>query len=254
MTLDRRRLVISAAGLAVGGIASVRLLPEEMLLRDRRAPRSPVAGLSAEQYSERLVEILLAGLGEFHLDLGAKSVLLKPNLVEYIAGVEVNTNPLLVGAAAEAFLKLGAKRVVVGEGPGHQRDTYLVLAESGLEAQLGSQRISFVDLNRDELCKVPTRATYTGLDHLWLPRTVLASDFIVSMPKIKTHHWAGVTLSMKNMFGIVPGMKYGWPKNVLQWRALHGSFLDFWAAPPVLFVIADVVFARGGTGPLPEPH
>src|SRR5258708_38680142 len=61
MTLDRRRLVISAAGLAVGGMASVRLLPEEMLLRDRRAPRSRVAVLSAEQYSERLVELLLAG-------------------------------------------------------------------------------------------------------------------------------------------------------------------------------------------------
>src|ERR1035438_1771702 len=113
-------MLISAAGLAVGGMASVRLLPEEMLLRDRRPPRSRVAVLSAEQYSERLVELLLAGLGEFHLDLRTKSVLLKPNLVEYIAGVEVNTNPLLVGAAAEALLKLGAKRVVVGEGPGHQ--------------------------------------------------------------------------------------------------------------------------------------
>src|ERR1039458_4825004 len=115
MTLDRRRLIISVAGLGVEGMASLRLLPEEMLLRDRRAPRSRVAVLSAEQYSERLVELLLAGLGEFHLDLRAKSVLLKPNLVEYVAGVEVNTNPLLVGAAAEAFLKLGAKRVVVGD-------------------------------------------------------------------------------------------------------------------------------------------
>jgi uncharacterized protein (DUF362 family) len=55
-------------------------------------------------------------------------VLLKPNLVEYIAGVEVNTNPWLVGAACEAFRRLGARRVVVGEGPGHQRDTQLVLA------------------------------------------------------------------------------------------------------------------------------
>ena len=72
-------------------MASVRLLPEEMLLRDRRAPRSRVAVLSAEHYSERLVELLLAGLGEFHLDLRAKSLLLKPNLVKYIAGVEVNT-------------------------------------------------------------------------------------------------------------------------------------------------------------------
>lgn len=29
------------------------------------------------------------------------------------------------------------------------------------------------------------------------------------MPNVKTHHWAGVTPSLKNMFGIVPGMKYG---------------------------------------------
>src|SRR5208283_4781287 len=47
------------------------------------------------------------------------------------------------------------------------------------------------------------RASYTGIRDPWLPRTVLEADFLVSMPKIKTHHWAGVTLSMKNMFGIV---------------------------------------------------
>ncbi len=74
-----------------------------------------------------------------------------------------------LGAAAQAFLKLGAASVVVGEGPGHQRDTYLVLTESGLADQLRRQKVHFVDLNRDELFKVPTRATYTGLEHLWLP-------------------------------------------------------------------------------------
>jgi uncharacterized protein (DUF362 family) len=181
-------------------------------------------------------------------------VLLKPNLVDYIAGVEVNTNPVLVGAAAEAFLKLGAKRVVVGEGPGHQRDTYLVLAESGLAAQLRSQKISFVDLNRDEIFKVPTSASYTGLGHLWLPRTVLESDFVVSMPKIKTHHWAGVTLGMKNMFGILPGTKYGWPKNVLHWKGIHRSILDICATAPMHFVIADGVVAMEGNGPLHGTH
>src|SRR5262249_19341627 len=179
-----------------------------------------------------------------------KSVLLKPNLVEYITGVEVNTNPVLVGAAAEAFLRLGARRVVVGEGPGHQRDTYLVLVESGLEDQLHKQKIDFIDLNRDELCKVPTRATYTGMEHLWLPRTILDSDFVVSMPKIKTHHWAGVTLSMKNMFGVMPGTKYGWPKNVLHWKGTHCSILDICATAPIHFVIADGVIAMEGNGPL----
>jgi uncharacterized protein (DUF362 family) len=103
-----------------------------------------------------LVDVLTRGLRLFNLNLSGKAVLLKPNLVEYIAGAEVNTNPLLVGAAAEAFLRLGARSVTVGEGPGHQRDTYLVLVESGLDAQLRSQKVRFVDLNRDDLLKVPT--------------------------------------------------------------------------------------------------
>jgi uncharacterized protein (DUF362 family) len=216
--LHRRQLALSAAGALAGGFVTTRLLPEEMLLRDRRPRRSHVAVATADKYPEHLQDVLLSGLRLFHLNVQGRSVLLKPNLVEYIASVEVNTNPLLVGAAAEVFLKLGARSVVVAEGPGHQRDTYLVLVESGLDSQLRSQKIGFVDLNRDELFKVPTKATYTGLDHLWLSKTVLTSDFVVSMPKIKTHHWAGVTLAMKNMFGVVPGAKYGWPKNVLHWR------------------------------------
>jgi uncharacterized protein (DUF362 family) len=252
--LERRRLVIRAAGLTICGAATSRLLPEEMLLRDRRPTRSRVAILSAKHYSEDLVDLISAGLRDFGLNLRDKSVLLKPNLVEYIAGVEINTNPVLVAAAAEAFLRLGARRVVVGEGPGHQRDTHLVLAESGLIAQLSSQKIDFIDLNRDQLIRVPTRANFTGLDHLWLPRTVLASDFVVSMPKIKTHHWAGVTLSMKNMFGIVPGTKYGWPKNVLHWKGIHRSILDICATARIHFVIADGVIAMEGNGPLHGTH
>jgi uncharacterized protein (DUF362 family) len=129
-----------------------------------------------------------------------------------------------------------------------------VLAESGLGTQLRSQKITFVDLNRDELIRTRVRANYTQLGHLWLPRTVLVSDFIVSMPKIKTHHWAGVTLSMKNMFGIVPGTKYGWPKNVLHWEGIHRSILDICATVPAHFVIADGVVAMEGNGPLHGTH
>ena len=70
------------------------------------------------------------------------------------------------------------------------------------------------------------------------------------MPKVKTHHWAGVTLSMKNMFGIVPGMKYGWPKNALHWHGIHESILDICATVPIHFVIADGIVAMEGNGPL----
>ena len=68
---------------------------------------------------------------------------------------------------------MGARRVVVGEGPGHQRDTELVVHASGLEPQLADRAIEFIDLNRDEVRKVRLKADYSGLRELWLPRTVL---------------------------------------------------------------------------------
>jgi len=198
----------------------------------------------------KLEELLWRGLDLFDLDVRGKPVLLKPNLVDFIRGNHINTHPLLVSAAAECFRRLGASSVVVGEGPGHQRDTELVLFESGFADQLHDQKLAFVDLNRDELVKTRLLATYTGMGHIWLPRTILESDFIVSMPKVKTHHWSGVTLSMKNMFGVVPGAKYGWPKNILHWKGITESLLDVCATVPIHFVIADGVMAMEGNGPL----
>jgi len=84
-----------------------------------------------------------------------------------------------------------------------------VLLQSGYEHSVRDEKVQFIDLNRDELIRTPLRARYTDMKQLWLPRTVLEAHLVVSMPKIKTHHWSGVTLSMKNMFGVVPGSRYG---------------------------------------------
>jgi uncharacterized protein (DUF362 family) len=209
-----------------------------------------VAILRADEYSKQLEWDLMSGLRLFDLNVRGKAILLKPNLVDFLPGVPINTHPLLVTAAAECFRRLGAASVVVGEGPGHQRDTELVLSESGFLNLLDERRIPFVDLNRDQLVKTKLRANYAGLGHMWLPRTVLKTDFVVSMPKIKTHHWSGVTLSMKNMFGVVPGAKYGWPKNILHWRGIEPSIVDICATVPIHFVIADGISAMEGNGPL----
>lgn len=212
-----------------------------------------MAILHVGSYAAPLEERIADGLRLFGLDLRGKTVLLKPNLVEYVPGAEVNTSPMLVGAVAGAFLAIGAAKVVVGEGPGHQRDTYLVITENGLEEQLRERCVRFVDLNRDEIVRVPLKTRFTGLDALWLPRAILAADLIVSMPKVKTHHWAGVTLSLKNMFGVIPGSAYGWPKNVLHWQGIDRSILDINAALPIDFVIADGVVGMEGNGPLHGP-
>lgn len=218
--------------------------------RNRRLARSRVAVVPAEQYSARLEDALWNALKLFNLDLHHRTVLLKPNLVDYISGVETNTHPLVVAAAVECFRRLGAAKVTVGEGPGHQRDTELLLAATGLGAALEDVGAEFLDLNRDDLSKVRLRSNYSGLKEMWLPQTILDADFIVSMPKVKTHHWSGVTLGAKNMFGIVPGVKYGWPKNILHWRGIDRCILDITATVAVNFVIADAIVCMEGNGPL----
>jgi uncharacterized protein (DUF362 family) len=247
--VDRRTFLAGSLGLAAGA-ATTALLEKPQYHVTYRRSRSRVAVLPAESYSQDLESHLRIGLDLFHLDVRGKTVLLKPNLVDYIPGNQINTHPLLVAAAVECFRRMGAKNVVVGEGPGYQRDTELVLVESGFAEELHQSKVPFVDLNRDELVATPLLAAYTGMKRLWLPRTVLQADFVVSMPKVKTHHWSGVTLSMKNMFGVVPGAKYGWPKNLLHWRGIQESILDVCATVPVHFVIADAIVAMEGNGPL----
>ena len=249
MSVSRRGFLIGSAALAAGtAVTAPFLLPKYHL--DRRSKRSRVAVLHADQYSQDLDQLIAAGLRLFPINVTGKTVLLKPNLVDYIPGDAINTHPLLVLAAAESFRRLGAKSVSVAEGPGHQRDTQLVLSQSGYEQSLRDEKIRFVDLNRDQLIRTPLRSRYMGMRDLWLPRTLLEADVLVSMPKIKTHHWAGVTLSMKNMFGVVPGARYGWPKNILHWKGIQESILDLCATVPVHFVIADGIVAMEGNGPL----
>ncbi len=252
--MKRRHFAAVALATAGGATLTKMYAPPHLFARDQRPQRSRVAVLSAESYSDKLNGLLYDALCLFALDVRDKTVLLKPNLVEYIAGVEVNTNPWLVGATCEAFGRLGCRRVVVGEGPGHQRDTHLVLAESGFEQHLRDRNIEFVDLNRDDIVEIETGSGYTAMKSLWLPKAVLEVDLVVSMPKVKTHHWAGVTLSMKNMFGVIPGAAYGWPKNVLHWQGIERSILDICSTIRPHFVIADGIIAMEGNGPLHGSH
>lgn len=220
-------------------------------LDPRRMPaRSRVAIVPASNYSTALEKLLWDALRLFDLDVRGKSIVLKPNLVDYIEGVETNTHPSIIGAAVKCFRRLGAARVTIGDGPGHQRDTRLLLSQTGLGAILRELDVPFIDLNRDDLVKVRLKAGCSGLKEVWLPRTVMNADFIVSMPKVKTHHWAGVTLSLKNLFGVLPGSKYGWPKNVLHWRGIDRCIIDLAATVPVDFVIADAIVCMEGNGPL----
>jgi hypothetical protein len=113
MSITRRRALSAAVSAAATvGIEARSLWPLHTV--DYRRAESRVAVLNAERYSEGLEETVLRGLSLFRIDVRGMSVLLKPNLVENLAE-PVNTNPLLVGAAARCLLRLGARRVVVAK-------------------------------------------------------------------------------------------------------------------------------------------
>src|SRR5262249_42170192 len=158
--------------------------------------------------------------------LAGKPVVLKPNLVEYHHDKVINTNPKVVSAVIELCKREGAAEIIVAEGPGHWRNVEDLVSASGLGDVLRQHRVRFLGLNHDEPVKTPNLGRLTGLDRLFLARTVATADVLISLPKLKTHHWAVATLSLKNLFGTLPGICYGWPKNELHWRGIDNSIVD----------------------------
>ena len=258
MTISRRRFLLRTAeaglGVTAAGLIGANLLSRPDRPWDESAfpPIGParVAVLKAASYNADLETLVEKGLREVGADVRGRSVLLKPNLVEYDASTAINTDPRLVAAAVLAFRRLGAGSVTVAEGPGHRRDTEYVVRQSGLFDALHAVEAPFVDLNVAPIVRRELHSRYSELRELWLPELVLRSDVVVSMPKMKTHHWGGVTLSLKNCFGCVPGRVYGWPKNVLHWAGLEAAIVDVAAAVRPDLVIVDGIVGMEGNGPI----
>lgn len=250
--LPTRRELFGAAGalLAGSGIAGAMWYWS----RHERGRRADVFIGKAERYDGHLVGVLRDGLKTLGISprhIRGKSIALKPNLVETAVGEShINTNPAVVVAAAELFRSLDAKNVFVAEAQGHRRDTRLVLEESGMGRALADAGIPFVDLNHDDFTAVANAGHWTELGPLYIPKTILAADWVVSMPKLKTHHWAGVTCAMKNLFGIMPGVAYGWPKNVLHYHGIDQSILDINATVRPALAIVDGIVGMEGDGPI----
>lgn len=206
----------------------------------------------AASYEEDLAGILARQFESFrpHVPLKDKKVVLKPNLVEYHRDKVINTDPRVVSAVIELCKKEGASEVVVAEGPGHWRNVEYLVEASGLGDVLRRHAVAFVDINHDEPVKTPNLGRLTGLEYLYLSKTVAAADVLISLPKLKTHHWAGATLALKNLFGTLPGICYGWPKNELHWRGIENSIVDIALTRTPELAIVDGIVGMEGDGPL----
>ncbi len=214
------------------------------------ALESIVSVVKAPAYSDKLYDTVHRLFVQHRVAIKGRRVVLKPNLVEFDPGSSINTHPMLVHAALEAARSLGAADVRIAEGPGHRRLTLDLAYEAGYFSTIPNFEDLFTDLNLDEVALVKLARPASKLVELYLPHTVLGCDLLVSLPKMKTHHWAGVTLSMKNLFGLVPGGVYGWPKNILHWAGIHECVADLQQFVPNSFAIVDAIDAMEGNGPI----
>jgi len=236
------RIKLRFRGWMIGGLGRMRPLPANSAVHIARA----------ESYDDPLAEILAQQFVHFRqaVPLSGKRVVLKPNLVEYRREKVINTDPRVIDAVIQLCKKEGAAEIIVAEGPGHWRNVQYLVKECGLGAVLEKHGVRFVDLNHDEPVKMTNLGRLTGLDYLYLARTVVSADVFISLPKLKTHHWAGATLSLKNLFGTLPGICYGWPKNELHWRGIPHSIVDIACTHTPHLAIVDGIVGMEGDGPL----
>jgi len=242
---DRRTLLI-ATGLTAAGVG----IP---LIACKLRTRQKVFIARNQRYDGPLQTTIREGLLATCVEpasLRGKHVLLKPNMVEPTRlSPQMTTHPSVVLAAAEVFRNWGAE-VVVGEAPGHLRDTELALVESGMRSALDDARLPFADLNYEDVVWTPNRGGASTMDGFYFPRSVAQADLIVSLPKMKTHHWVGMTAAMKNLYGTIPGVVYGWPKNVLHHAGIPQTVYDINASLPRTLAIVDGILCMEGDGPI----
>jgi len=128
-------------------------------------------------------------------------VLVKPNYIEAShPSTGITTDARVVEGVVKFLREQGTKNIVIGEGSGFS-DTMHAFKVAGVDEVARRWNVEIVDLNKDELVEVQIPNPF-ALRKVKIAKTALESR-IVSVPKLKLHRTAGVTLSLKNMMGAV---------------------------------------------------
>jgi uncharacterized protein (DUF362 family)/Pyruvate/2-oxoacid:ferredoxin oxidoreductase delta subunit len=176
-------------------------------------------------------------------------VLLKPNLVFGRAPeAAVNTHPAVVRAVGELVRDCGGT-ILLGDSPGVGTARKAARA-CGIEAAVEELGGSIVEFTVGEDA-TDDAAGSVALGTREMARELAEADLLLNLPKFKTHVLAGLTLAVKNCFGLVVG-----PRK-FQWHYRAGHDQDLFArmlvdvcrrAAPGLNIL-DAVVGMEGEGP-----
>lgn len=128
-------------------------------------------------------------------------VLIKPNLLEiHNAYSGYATKPEVIRGIIRFLKSINVKNIIVAEGS--NSDTKQCAECSDILNVVDHEGVDFADLNYDETTVVKIPAPLR-MSEVRIANTVLNSDIIISAPVLKTHLYATVTLSLKNMMGVL---------------------------------------------------
>jgi uncharacterized protein (DUF362 family) len=128
-----------------------------------------------------------------------KPILIKPNYIDSKhPSTGVTTDSRVIEGVVKFLKEGGMENIVIGEGSGWA-DTFEAFRVAGVDAVAERWNVKLVDLNRDEFVEAyPPNPL--SLKKVKVAKTALQS-IIVSVPKLKIHRMATVTLGLKNMMG-----------------------------------------------------
>jgi uncharacterized protein (DUF362 family) len=167
-----------------------------------------------------------------------KPVLLKPNYINARhPSTGITTDARVVEGIIKYLKKECVDEIIVGEGCGHS-DTFKAFKVAGIDLLEDKYGITLIDLNKDILVEV-FPPDPLALKKVKLAKTVLETN-IISVPKLKLHGGAGVTLGLKNMMGVMR------PKGSMHNGRLSKNIADLASAvPPHLTVIDGIIAGEG---------
>ena len=154
------------------------------------------------------------------------------------------TDPMVVEAIINRVRDLGKEPVVV-ESDAQLTNADKAVVASGMKEMLDRVGVPFVNMRHaEEKVEVPVRGGKT-LDSIKVAKMAMESA-IVSAAKLKTHMGTGVTLGMKNMFGMLTTK---W-KGRYHLNGMHKVIHDICLTLPPSLTVIDGFVAMEGRGPV----
>jgi len=153
-------------------------------------------------------------------NLKGKKVLIKPNAARLASpGEGVTTHPLVVAATIDHLKEAGAKDIVIGESCIFGVNAQEAFRVTGMEEISGSRGVRLIDFDQEAPMEIRVPAGKL-VKKMKVPSILKEFDFIISIPVMKTHMHTRVTLSIKNMKGIL------WRKEKARFHQLRQERKD----------------------------